>query len=162
MISSSRSAVEQVAVNNLNSVAGQDAVDQIEIVTAFVRSGRRALRRRGLKMHILSERLAQARVDQAAALALAEHLLENALNLRFKHHARLIAVKADKFALSEKCPRFCIGLAERHEVTRAQAEEARVYEEKIHHLADQMIKIDLDDGVKVNYAKFQDVLAPIK
>lgn len=43
-----------------------------------------------------------------------------------------------------------------------QAEELRVYEEKIHHLADQMIKIDLDDGVKVNYAKFQDVLAKIK
>ena len=43
-----------------------------------------------------------------------------------------------------------------------QAEEIRVYEEKIHHLADQMIEIDLDDGVKVNYAKFQDVLAKIK
>lgn len=43
-----------------------------------------------------------------------------------------------------------------------QAEEIRVYEEKIHHLADQMISIDLDDGVKVNYAKFQDVLAKIK
>ena len=45
---------------------------------------------------------------------------------------------------------------------QAQAEEARVYEEKIHHLADRMIKIDLDDGVKVNYAKFEDVLAKIK
>ena len=45
---------------------------------------------------------------------------------------------------------------------QAQAEEIRVYEEKIHHLADQMIKIDLDDGVKMNYAKFQDVLAKIK
>ena len=43
-----------------------------------------------------------------------------------------------------------------------QAEELRIYEEKIHHLADQMISIDLDDGVKVNYAKFQDVLAEIK
>ena len=43
-----------------------------------------------------------------------------------------------------------------------QAEEIRLYEEKIHHLADQMIKIDLDDGVKVNYAKFADVLAKIK
>ncbi|WP_274968921.1 BREX-1 system adenine-specific DNA-methyltransferase PglX [Succinimonas amylolytica] len=43
-----------------------------------------------------------------------------------------------------------------------QAEELRIYEEKIHHLADQMIAIDLDDGVKVNYAKFQDVLAKIK
>lgn len=45
---------------------------------------------------------------------------------------------------------------------QAQAEETRIYEEKIHYLADQMISIDLDDGVKVNYAKFQDVLAKIK
>ena len=43
-----------------------------------------------------------------------------------------------------------------------QDTELRTYEEKIHHLADQMITIDLDDGVKVNYAKFQDVLAKIK
>jgi putative restriction enzyme len=43
-----------------------------------------------------------------------------------------------------------------------QAEETRLYEEKIHHLADQMISIDLDDGVKHNYAIFQDVLAKIK
>jgi len=45
---------------------------------------------------------------------------------------------------------------------RDQAEETRLYEEKIHHLADQMIKIDLDNGVKHNYAIFQDVLAKIK
>lgn len=43
-----------------------------------------------------------------------------------------------------------------------QALEIQKYEEKIHHLADQMISIDLDDGVKVNYAKFQDVLEKIK
>lgn len=43
-----------------------------------------------------------------------------------------------------------------------QAEEVRVYEEKIHHLADQMIEIDLDDGVKHNHAIFQDVLAKIR
>ena len=45
---------------------------------------------------------------------------------------------------------------------QAQAEEIREYEEKIHHLADQMIGIDLDDGVKHNYKIFQDVLAKIK
>ncbi len=45
---------------------------------------------------------------------------------------------------------------------KEQAEETRVYEEKIHHLADQMISIDLDDGVKHNYAIFKDVLAKIK
>ncbi len=43
-----------------------------------------------------------------------------------------------------------------------QLKETFAFEEKLHHLADQMIKIDLDDGVKVNYAKFQDVLAKIK
>lgn len=43
-----------------------------------------------------------------------------------------------------------------------QAMEIHAYEEKIHHLADQMIPIDLDDGVRVNYAKFKDVLAKIK
>lgn len=43
-----------------------------------------------------------------------------------------------------------------------QAAELESYEEKIHELADQMIAIDLDDGVKVNYTKFQSVLAKIK
>lgn len=43
-----------------------------------------------------------------------------------------------------------------------QLKETIAYEEKLHHLADQMIKIDPDDGAKVNYAKFQDVLAKIK
>ena len=45
---------------------------------------------------------------------------------------------------------------------QAQADEIRVYEEKIHHLADRMIRIDLDDGVKHNYEIFKDVLAKIK
>ena len=55
-----------------------------------------------------------------------------------------------------------VKMAKRLNILKTQAEEAHVYEEKIHHLADQMIKIDLDDGVEVNYAKFQNVLAPIK
>lgn len=55
-----------------------------------------------------------------------------------------------------------VKLTKRLTVLQAQAEELRLYEEKIHHLADQMIAIDLDDGVKVNYAKFADVLATIK
>lgn len=43
-----------------------------------------------------------------------------------------------------------------------QSLEIQQYEEKIHHLADQMISIDLDDGVKVNYAKFDGVVEKIK
>ena len=36
------------------------------------------------------------------------------------------------------------------------------YDEKIAHIANQRISIDLDDGVKVNYEKFKDILAKIK
>jgi hypothetical protein len=39
--------------------------------------------------------------------------------------------------------------------------EISTYEEKIHHLADQNIAIDLDDGVKKNYEIFADVLTKI-
>ena len=45
---------------------------------------------------------------------------------------------------------------------RAQLKELSAYEPKIHHLADQGISIDLDDGVKHNYELFKDVLSPIK
>lgn len=55
-----------------------------------------------------------------------------------------------------------VKLSKRLKKLQEQATEIRTYEEKIHHLADMMIPIDLDDGVKVNYAKFGDVLAKIK
>lgn len=55
-----------------------------------------------------------------------------------------------------------VKLSKRLSKLRDQAEELRIYEEKIHHLADQMIAIDLDDGVKHNYEIFKDVLAKIK
>ena len=38
-----------------------------------------------------------------------------------------------------------------------QLEETRKYDEALAHVANQKIEIDLDDGVKVNYAKFQGV-----
>lgn len=41
-----------------------------------------------------------------------------------------------------------------------QAEELGKYEEKIHHWADKMEPMDLDDGVVVNYNKFQELLVP--
>jgi hypothetical protein len=41
-----------------------------------------------------------------------------------------------------------------------QIEECRLYDEAIAHMANQRIEIDLDDGVKVNYAKFQGVEIP--
>lgn len=38
-----------------------------------------------------------------------------------------------------------------------QLAEMQIYDEAIAHIANQRIEIDLDDGVKVNYAKFQGV-----
>ncbi|MED9954172.1 MAG: hypothetical protein UFT36_05185 [Collinsella sp.] len=66
----------------------------------------------------------------------------------------------DALASAERGER--VRLDKRVKKLNDQLKEIISYEEKLHHLADQMIKIDLDDGVKVNYAKFQDVLAKIK
>ena len=44
----------------------------------------------------------------------------------------------------------------------AKLQEIKEYDEKIAHIANQRISIDLDDGVKVNYEKFKDILAKIR
>lgn len=43
-----------------------------------------------------------------------------------------------------------------------QQAELSSFEEKLRHYADQRISLDLDDGVKVNYGKFGDLLANVK
>jgi type II restriction/modification system DNA methylase subunit YeeA len=40
--------------------------------------------------------------------------------------------------------------------------ELLAYDEKLRHYADRRIILDLDDGVKVNYGKFGDLLAEVK
>lgn len=55
-----------------------------------------------------------------------------------------------------------VRLTKQQKKLQDQSRELQTYEEKIHHLADQNIELDLDDGVKVNYAKFGDVLAKIR
>ena len=55
-----------------------------------------------------------------------------------------------------------VRLTKQQKKLQEQSRELQTYEEKIHHLADQNIELDLDDGVKYNYALFGDVLAKIK
>jgi type II restriction/modification system DNA methylase subunit YeeA len=56
-----------------------------------------------------------------------------------------------------------ISASEKSKATKAvtkytkQLAEMRIYDEAIAHVANQRIEIDLDDGVKVNYVKFQGV-----
>lgn len=55
-----------------------------------------------------------------------------------------------------------VKLTKQQKKIQEQALEIQKYEEKVHHLADRNISIDLDDGVKHNYELFADVLAKIK
>ena len=50
---------------------------------------------------------------------------------------------------------------EKDKLTKQQA-ELQAFDEKLRHHADQRITLDLDDGVKVNYSKFGDLLADVK
>jgi hypothetical protein len=50
---------------------------------------------------------------------------------------------------------------EQNDLKKQQA-ELLTFEEKLKHAADQKISLDLDDGVKVNYGKFGDLLAEAK
>lgn len=61
------------------------------------------------------------------------------------------AVSSDRMRLNKKL-----------EIVQAQSEELRKYEEKIHHLADQMIPLDLNEGFKKNYEVLKDVLSKVK
>jgi type II restriction/modification system DNA methylase subunit YeeA len=50
------------------------------------------------------------------------------------------------------------------ELVRLQKQQVELlaFDEKLRHYADQRIALDLDDGVKVNYGKFGDLLAEVK
>jgi len=50
---------------------------------------------------------------------------------------------------------------ERDTLIKQQA-ELKSFDEKLRHYADLRISVDLDDGVKVNYGKFGDLLAEVK
>lgn len=76
---------------------------------------------------------------------------------RYRSQIQAIEEKIDTVSASESAK-----LNKQLKKLKDQLDEISQYEEKIHHLADMMISIDLDDGVKVNYAKFQEVLERIK
>ncbi len=52
-------------------------------------------------------------------------------------------------------------LLKRQNKLMEQLRETVVFEEKVHHLADRNITIDLDDGVKKNYEKLSGILSEI-
>ena len=53
-------------------------------------------------------------------------------------------------------------LEKERDTLRKQHTELQAFDEQLRHYADQRISLDLDDGVKVNYGKFGDLLAEVK
>ena len=53
-------------------------------------------------------------------------------------------------------------LEKERETLRKQHAELQAFDEQLRHYADLRISLDLDDGVKVNYGKFGDLLAEVK
>ncbi len=82
------------------------------------------------------------------------HRLQEALEVEKQHLQRIIDEEA-----GSKAARTAIKNIAKLD---KQILELKKYEEIIHHYADMRIDLDLDDGVKVNYAKFDELLAKIK
>ena len=79
------------------------------------------------------------------------------LQSRYRTMIEDLETRVNNSQTSEK-----IRITKKLATVKSQAEELHMYEEKIHHLADQMIEIDINDGIKRNYELFRDVLFPIK
>ena len=77
---------------------------------------------------------------------------------RYRTQAELLQRQIDEASsTSEK-----VKLSKQLKKINEQLLESNKYEEDVHHWADKMEPMDLDDGVKANYAKFQELLAKIK
>lgn len=61
---------------------------------------------------------------------------------------------------SDVSPREKTASRKKMEKLQKQMQECLAYDQVIAHVANQRLKIDLDDGVKVNYAKFQGIEVP--
>jgi hypothetical protein len=56
----------------------------------------------------------------------------------------------------------CGLVCKERDTLRKQHTELQAFDEQLRHYADQRIRLDLDDGVKVNYGKFGDLPAEVK
>ncbi|WP_182025747.1 BREX-1 system adenine-specific DNA-methyltransferase PglX [Vibrio rotiferianus] len=84
---------------------------------------------------------------------------ENVTPLLGKYEARLgqLEQQLDSASTSEKTKL-------KKEITALEKKqvELRTFDDKLKHFADMRISLDLDNGVKVNYGKFGDLLADVK
>jgi len=91
---------------------------------------------------------------------LARMRAEYVVPLTGKMQSRIEMLEKDKDAASSTTARNKI--AKQIESLKKKHVELLAYDEKLRHYADMRITLDLDDGVKVNYGKFGDLLAEVK
>ncbi len=91
---------------------------------------------------------------------LARMRAEYVVPLTGKMQSRIEMLEKDRDAASATAARTKI--AKQIESLRKKHVELLAYDEKLRHYADMRITLDLDDGVKVNYGKFGDLLAEVK
>jgi len=89
---------------------------------------------------------------------LARMRTEYVIPLQGKINARIDQLEGDK---SKAAPTHKKRLEKEQELLKKQQAELVKFDEKLRHYADMRIKLDLDDGVKVNYGKFGDLLANV-
>ncbi len=91
---------------------------------------------------------------------LARMRTEYVIPLQGQIAARIEQLEGDKLKATSTSHRK--KLQKEQDDLKKQQTELLTFEEKLKHAADQKISLDLDDGVKVNYAKFGDLLAESK
>lgn len=91
---------------------------------------------------------------------LARMRAEYVVPLTGKMQSRIEMLEKDKDAASSTAARNKI--AKQIESLKKKHVELLAYDEKLRHYADRRISLDLDDGVKVNYGKFGDLLAEVR
>ena len=91
---------------------------------------------------------------------LARMRTEYVIPLQGKIAARIDQLEGDKTKATSTSHRK--KLQKEQDDLKKQQAELSAFDEKLRHAADQRITLDLDDGVKVNYGKFGDLLAEVK
>ena len=91
---------------------------------------------------------------------LARMRAEYVVPLTGKMQSRIEMLEKDRDAATSTAARTKI--AKQIESLKKKHVELLAYDEKLRHYADMRIQLDLDDGVKVNYGKFGDLLSEVK
>lgn len=152
--------------DSLGSKAGETAIDTIRryLHTGFYKDHLQTYKKRPIYWLFTSgkERAFQALVylHRYNEGTLSRMRIEYVIPLQSRISARIAQLDKDITAATSTADRKK-RQNEKDKLVRQQAELLH-FDEKLRHYADQRISLDLDDGVKVNYSRFGDLLAEVK